>query len=221
MITGTLLHLVLKLWLSMEASRRLASDKSSGVLELLLVTPLAVPDILRGLLAGMRRQFLLPFIVVTGIDILLLQFGLSQSAKSSTLPLLFLAGMGLFAADAFTLTWVGLWEGLSARDPSRAFFRTILQVLVFPSLLFVGLGGFVFVSGSGSPEPLIACWFAVGYLTDLVLCLTTTTRLTERFRVAATGVAERRPAQLWQRFRPKKTSEPEPLSANFSLFSDP
>ena len=221
LVTGTLLHLVLKLWLALEASRRLASDKRNGVLELLLVTPIEVSDILRGLVIGLKRQFLLPFFVVTGIDVLLLLFGLSHSAKSATLPLFFLAGMGLFAADAFCLTWVGLWEGLSAKDGSQAFIRTLLQVLVFPSLLFVGLGGVIFVSGSGSLEPLIACWFVVGYLTDLALCLITTSRLTEQFRSAATGVSESRPRRFWPIYRPKKTGELEPLSANFSLFSDP
>jgi len=227
LVTGTLLHLVLKLWLAMEASRRLATEKRDGVLELLLVTPLEVSDILKGLVIGMKRQFLLPFIVVAGIDVLLLLFGLSHSAKSAALPLFFLAGMGLFAADAFSLTWVGLWEGLSARGGSQAFLRTILQVLVLPSLLFVGIGGVISVSGSGSLEPLIACWFAVGYLTDLVLCLVTTARLTERFRSAATGVSEPRQERFrlqwrfWQWFRIKQQAGLDPLAADFSLFSDP
>jgi ABC-type Na+ efflux pump permease subunit len=221
LVTATLLHLTLKLWLAIEASRRLASDKRSGVLELLLVTPLEVSEILKGLIAGMRRQFLLPIIFVAGIDILLLLFGMSQSAGSDPLPLVFIVGMGLFLADAYTLSWVGLWEGLSAKGDGQAFARTILQVLVFPSLLFVGVGGVLFMSAPGSPGPLVACWFAVGYLTDLVLCVMANAKLSERFRAAATGVFESRPRFSLPKFRPRQRGGIEPLSADFSLFSDP
>jgi hypothetical protein len=216
---GSILHTVFKLWLAMESTRRLAADKRNGVLELLLVTPLEVPAIIRGLIAGLKRQFLLPFVVVAGVDLLLLLFAMGRVADPK-FPLMCVVGMGLFIADSYTLIWVGLWQGLSSKEGTHAFIRTILMTLVGPSILYVALGGMVFVSGA-SPDLLLAFWFGVGYVADFALALSANASLSEFFRLAATGVPEERRATILPRFRRLHRNEAEPLAGDFSLFSDP
>lgn len=221
LVTASVLHLVLKIWLAMEVSRRVATDKHNGVLELLLVTPLEVPDILKGLVAGITRQFLGPVLVVLGVDVLLLTFGMNRAVGNQpSLALTFLAGIGMFAADAYALTWVGLWQGLTAKNSGVAFLRTIVIVLVMPWLVFTGLGAIIFVNGPGSAEPVIAAWFAVGYLTDLVASLLATGWLADHFRtVAAEGSASRLKFSRLVRRR-STLAEKVPLAGNYSIFGD-
>ncbi|MBC8002292.1 MAG: hypothetical protein H7X97_06860 [Opitutaceae bacterium] len=221
LVVASLLHLVLKIWLAMEVSRRVSTDRHNGVLELLLVTPLEVGDILRGLVAGIRRQFLAPVLVILGVDILLLTFGMNQAGSNrAALALTFLAGIGMFAADAYALTWVGLWQGLTAKNSSVAFLRTISIVLVMPWLIFTGLGAVLFVNGPGSAGPVIAAWFAVGYLTDLTASLLATGWLADHLRiVAAEGPKSRlKLSQLLRRRSP--VSGKESLAGNYSLLGD-
>lgn len=221
LITASVLHLVLKIWLAMEVSRRIAMDKQNGVLELLLVTPLEVADILNGFVAGFARQFLGPVLVILGADVLLLTFGMNLATGSqASLALTFLAGIGMFAADVYALTWVGLWQGLTAKNSGVAFLRTIFIVVVMPWLIFTGLGAILFVSGPGSAGPVIATWFAVGYLTDLMASLLATGWLADHFRtVAAEGAGSH--LKLSQLLR-RRTEVPDKdaLAGNYSLFGD-
>src|SRR5215468_1333048 len=50
-------HYILCLWIAIQAPRRLADDKQSGALELLLCTPLTPREIVRGSMGILRRQF--------------------------------------------------------------------------------------------------------------------------------------------------------------------
>ena len=66
-ITASLiLNATLKVWIALEAGHRLAEDKKSGAIELLLCSPLTVCEIIRGQWLALRRQFFAPLIVVAG-----------------------------------------------------------------------------------------------------------------------------------------------------------
>jgi ABC-type transport system involved in multi-copper enzyme maturation permease subunit len=195
------LHLALKLWLALEVSRRLAEDKRTRTLELLLVTPLQVSEILKGLLASVRRQFMVPFVSVLVIDLFLLIFGLSSDRQDTgSLVAGFLASIGLLLADAYTLTWVGFWEGLSARESSRAFFSTILKVLFLPWIYFCLFAGVIAVVCMGRLPPggawLAMAWFTVGYFNDALLCSRAMFRTTAHFRFAASELEKARSLPL-------------------------
>lgn len=221
LVTAAVLHLVLKIWLAMEVSRRVATDRQNGVLELLLVSPLPVPEILNGLVAGIARQFLSPVLLILGVDVLLLTFGMNSGAGGqATVALTFLAGVGMFAADAYALTWVGLWQGLAAKNSGVAFLRTIFLVLVMPWLIFTGLGAILFVSGPASAGPVIAAWFAVGYLTDLIASLLATGWLADHFRTVAAEGAESH--FKWSRLlrRQSTLSDKDALAGHYSLHGD-
>jgi ABC-type transport system involved in multi-copper enzyme maturation permease subunit len=180
---ATLLHTVLKGWLMSEVTRRLSVHRSEGVLEVLLVTPMSDGEILRGLLAGIQRQFLLPIAAVLAVDVLLLAFGLGQSG----LAILFVAQIGIFAADCYTITWFGAWKGLHEPTAAAALLRTALAILFFPWLIFLLLAGLssVFWSSGSPPGWLVAVWFASAYGTNFILCARAMGGLTRRFRCAA------------------------------------
>src|SRR5262249_51807326 len=58
--TAYAMHLVLKITMALEASRRMSEDRQSGALELLLVTPLGVRAILNGHRDAIKNLFRRP-----------------------------------------------------------------------------------------------------------------------------------------------------------------
>ena len=190
-LTTFVLHSVLKGWITWEVTRRLADDRRSGELELLLVTPLSVRDIVQGRMAAVKRQFLIPILLVVAVDVLFLFYGSKSTGwwgDEMTLALGYLVGIGLFVADTYTLCWVGLWQGLRARNSARAFSQTLSLVLVMPWLLFVILTAVLsalLTATMLSSGWLIAGFFTIGYFSDLTLCGWSMDRCYEKFRVAA------------------------------------
>ena len=71
MIWGQVSWLVvmgLYLWVASQACRFLVDARRSGLLELLLVTPLSSKDIVEGQWRGLLRSFGLPALVVVGVQ---------------------------------------------------------------------------------------------------------------------------------------------------------
>src|SRR5436189_171236 len=68
--TAGLVNLTLRCWFAGEATRQLADERKAGTLELLLSTPLDVPDILRGQRLALARQFAKPAVVIVIAEIL-------------------------------------------------------------------------------------------------------------------------------------------------------
>ena len=62
-----MLNLLLKGWFASESGRRIAEDRHSGTLELMLSTPITVSEILHGQWLALRRQFLGPILFVIAL----------------------------------------------------------------------------------------------------------------------------------------------------------
>lgn len=183
--TTTALHLVIKCWLALEATRRFADGRRSGELELLLVTPLAVAEIVNGRMLALRRQFYAPVALVLGADLLLLLFGMESPGwwgQAGGWALAFLVGGGMFLVDCYTICWVGLWLGLTAKTPVQAFLQTLVRVLVVPWVIFVVSLLFL---GSLLGELAMMWWFAIGIGNSLCLCHWASSRLYGEFRRGA------------------------------------
>src|SRR5439155_6075187 len=131
-LTVYALHAAMKCWVAWEAGRRFAEVRRSGALELLLVTPLSERAILAGWLTGLKRRFAGPVAMLLSLDFLLWWAG----ADGGWL-LAMLVATGLFIADCYTLCWVSLWKGLTARSSTRAYVETLSRVLVLPWLTFL------------------------------------------------------------------------------------
>ena len=133
------------------AADRFSGERESNALELLLCTPLSIPEMLAGEFRALRRHYVLPMIVVVAlffIGLLLSLSGVGQLAQLFTTegdPLfrratyfILATAAYLLVLDSITLAWAGAWCGLTCRVQSaRA--NTMALVLAIPFLVFVGV----------------------------------------------------------------------------------
>ena len=132
LITALLSHTILKFWVATEAARQFSPDRQSGALELLLSTPLSVPEIVRGKMLGLERQFAAPAIALAVAEVINLMSGHRDSEERLVLGVL----PGIFLVDMVCLSWVGMWRGLNSRRPNHAAAAALGQVLVLPWVVF-------------------------------------------------------------------------------------
>jgi ABC-type transport system involved in multi-copper enzyme maturation permease subunit len=193
--TLLLLNSVLKIWIGIEASQRLAEEQKLGTLELLLSTPLNEREILRGQFLALKRQFLMPLLVVIGVEFLFLfavsRYSHLQFDERAEQLGIGQAGLLLLIFDIAALFWVALLAGLTAKSPNRASASAILRVLVVPWLIIAPIAlifGFWSATGAG---PTIGwrfwlyLWFWLGVFTDIAFGLTAWWQVRNRFRELA------------------------------------
>lgn len=191
-ITWGVLSLMLKVWIASESGRQIAEDRKQGALELLLSTPISIPEILRGQRLALQRQFLGPLVLtlILGVVFMFACF------KDTTLELdsrtacagFWLGGMFLLVADILAFYWVGMWLALKAKNPIAAVIGNILRVMILPTIVY-GLVCLVRALWSHT-EPtwkfFVGWWIGPGLAADLYFGLTARHKLLTRFRVAAT-----------------------------------
>ena len=223
-LTGLLLNLVIKVWFALEAGKQLAEDRKQGTLELLLSTPLTVRDILRGQWLALKRQFQWPVLAVLLVFGLLLIAGAfdiasQQDPEGQTSWSLFWAALMLMLpADLAALYWVGMWEGLAAKNPTRATAASAGRILVLPWVAW-GLGSLMAslvlpITGSGfgiiNFMFFLGLWFGLGLAADLGFGAWARYKLLTEFRLAATRRYEPPPG-FWKRvLRGGEPSSPAP-----------
>lgn len=210
--TAFVLNSVLKLWLASEAMGQVSEDRRMGTLELLLSTPLRVKEILRGQALALQRQFLGPVIFVLVAELVMLTSGPRDALSGRDEPVwigIWIAGMVMFVADLVALYWVGMWMGLSARNPKRAFTETVLRVLILPwtgFAVFLTLVAVIANRGNADPgwQTMLGVWVALGFMADIGFGTWAGYKLRTEFREMATRRFERR-ASLWKRLFGKST----------------
>jgi ABC-type Na+ efflux pump permease subunit len=191
--TGVVLNLLIKVWFASESGRQLAADRNHGALELLLSTPLTVRDILRGQLLALKRQFLGPVIVVLLAFFVFLMACLSEmtTGEDRTVWVLFWeALMLLMVADLAGLYWVGLWQGLTAKNPNRATSATLLRIMVVPCSAFLLVSMLVSLISIGreldlGPKFFLGLWVGLSLIADAGFGAWSRYKLLTEFRVAA------------------------------------
>ncbi|HTL55587.1 MAG TPA: ABC transporter permease subunit [Candidatus Limnocylindrales bacterium] len=196
--TAIILNFSLRVWLASEATRQLSDERRAGTLELLLSTPLTVAEILQGQFLALARQFLKPMIVLLIVESLFMWGTVSaawaRGESSGFWVLLWLTGMLMLVADLIALAWVGMWQGLIARNPSRATTTSLTRIMVLP---WVAYGIFVLflvlLSASpssgmhfeGGPKFFLTVWFAFGLAADIGFGAHARNKLLRDFRLAA------------------------------------
>jgi len=180
MFTSYVLHLVFKFMLASEATRQLNSDKLSGALELLLVTPLPEWQILQGQARALRNRFAGLFVLLFIVNfvlcgvIFILRERLHMSDKDQMIFIeLFLGGILMLFLDFQALSTVGMLVALRAKRHTRAVIGAIWLVMFIPwaavfLLIFVAQAG-RFINGPGTAAVVFAVWFSIGIAADLVL----------------------------------------------------
>lgn len=208
-LTALVLNTMLKLWIASEATRRFGEDRKSGAMELLLSTPLSVPEILRGQWLALRRQFMVPLFFVLAIECMFVLVGLRYNAMDAeTLPVYFASWLGcmiMLVADLLALSAVGMWVGLTAKNPNRATSITIARVLILPLAAgFVIFTGVTLISYNFSSnfEPgwkfTLVLWFGLGIIADAFFGITAWRNLRTQFREVAVQRYSAVPA-FWRR----------------------
>ncbi len=208
-LTGLLLNLLIKAWFALEAGRQLAEDRRQGALELLLSTPLTVQEILRGQLLALKRQFLGPMVVTLLVFFLFLMAAASDEMllenpeNRSFWVLCWTAGMVMLVADLAALYWVGMWNALTAKNPTRAAASNLGRILVLPWVA-LALGALVMsltwpnAENEPAQKLLLGAWLGVGLAVDLGFGAWARFKLLTEFRLAATRRYEAGPG-FWKR----------------------
>ncbi|HUL51338.1 MAG TPA: ABC transporter permease [Candidatus Nitrosotalea sp.] len=204
LITAVLMHTMLKVWIASEACQKLGRDHRNGALELVLSTPLSVSEILRGQILSLRRQFLWPICFVVLVDLNFLMTGLRHEGLGgdNSWAWVCLAGITVFVADVYTICWVGLWVGLTARRANRATANTVMRVMVLPWFVW-----FIVVLCASlialltrfenEPEYLLGLWFVLSMVNDAAFYLWTRRRLHQDLREVATRRFSWSRPRLW------------------------
>ena len=204
--TAFALNSILKNWLAAEAGRQLTQERRAGTLELLLVTPLLVREILRGQALALRRQFFWPVLVTLAAELGMLVAGMRAAFDGQDRVVWIAwwsAGMISLVADLIALYWVGLWMGLASKNPKRVFSETVGRVLAVPWVIFL----FFLLSTlllavrnrvDLSWHAYLAAWLGAGLATDLGFGFWARHKLRTEFREAATRRYQPRVA-WWQR----------------------
>jgi hypothetical protein len=197
------LHFAAKVLIASESGRRFHLDRQSGVLELLLATPLRVEDIVAGQREALRRQFQWAVWAISLANIVTLIFVMIvESSRSSYVRLdeyismleVFLGGAVMLWLDASALSWIGMWRGLKARKYPRSVLSTWAHVMLPPWLVF---SLFVFVGPvlhSGTSEStmifFVLLWFGLGAAIDLAGIAWAREKLFTSFRATVSARAD-------------------------------
>ena len=158
-----LLGFALYLWVASQASRFFVDAARNGALELLLVTPVNPPQIVRGQWTALWRTFALPVLCVvllqlagTVVTVLQMKSQMALSAATAaaasrtassiryippdmTWFLIANAVTGVLTSVAglAAMAWFGMWMGLTNRKTSIAVLKTVCYVLVLPWIALI------------------------------------------------------------------------------------
>jgi hypothetical protein len=159
-------------WVVAEVSHRVVEDQRNGALELLLSTPLAFRDIVRGQGMALLRQFGRPVLALCVLEIVVFQ---STYSLRVILPVEI-----ILIADLFTLFRVALPLSLGARSINEVLLKSFLWVLILPWAVYLVAWPIwewawrhLFLVRRWHPEfqDRLYLWFFVGLVIDAVLVL--------------------------------------------------
>lgn len=197
-VTALIVHTVLKFWVVTESCRRFSLDRQSGAMELLLSTPMAVKEIVRGQILALERQFVAPVFAVLLMDFVFLLAG----RQDSDVTAMWVAGMVVFVADLVALSWLGMWRGLNSRRPNRAAAAAMVRVLVLPWMAFVLLMTLAAMSdmfgrriNNWDFKSVVVLWVVLSFVANIVFAVPARRRLLAEFRQVATSRFETGPGR--------------------------
>jgi hypothetical protein len=168
--SALVLHLVLMYAVAAQACRSSGEDRRSGVLELLLTTPLGEDFFLRGRMLSLKRQSLGPVFVVLATDLILVIAGCVEISAFDWTSIgwvaFFLILMAKLLVDLYTLSWVGFWQGLKAKHTSGAIRQTIYYIGLLRWLILLGAVALLGLATQGAifRSPTTGVFVVVGYI---------------------------------------------------------
>jgi hypothetical protein len=144
---GLGLHLLMAIWVAWEACHSFCELRRSGLLELLLASPLRLFQIVQGEELALRRLFLGPLALLAATEVAILAVhGVYLAARGGAsdalgtvaiMGALMLLALALWVFDLIAVARVGLWFSLVSRRPAQAWAKTVLWVLLAPTLVSI------------------------------------------------------------------------------------
>lgn len=138
------------LWAAAKACQFFAEARRNGMIELLLAAPLTSRETVQGPWRALVRMFGVPVLLLLGMQFVasLLAhdpgagwFGGGPGAGWGSVLFAAIIGIVITFANLAALAWFGLWMGLVSRNARMATLKTIVFVLVIPSLAIVFISG--------------------------------------------------------------------------------
>ncbi len=195
-------HYVFCLWLAIQSPRRLADDKRSGALELLLCTPLKPAQIVRGYSQGLWRVFGPPFLFIMAFgSFLVLAYYVARWQRSSwfsnEMVWLWIGELVVFPIQAWAFARVGIFFGLRQGNSIKATVKLVWLMGLLPYLLFYGaiICYSVLRLWSLSFAAEAACLMWV--FCHLVICIPLLVQASRRLRLDFRNLAAEDPAPRW------------------------
>jgi len=134
-------HFVLCIWLGVQAPRRLADDKHSGALELMLCTPLSARAMVRGNMSALRGRYGPVLLALAGLDGFLVfayfrVHGGWPGLLHNSLLQLFVWAAVICPIQLYAIARLGIYHGLKEANSIRATFASLWRVGLLPWILF-------------------------------------------------------------------------------------
>jgi len=170
--TILLLHSVLKYQAASQAGRMLAGKRRSGELEMLLTTPYDEDEILRGCFYQLIRSLYWPTLFALGVDLTLviLDWWKDWSGNSWGWTILVAVEVVWMLVNLYSLSWVGLFQGIKLGNPAKAAGRAIFLVMLLPWVLGIGFAGLAAVLAPGNSGPEVVFPVAAIFVGSLAFC---------------------------------------------------
>lgn len=209
-----LAHFVFKTWTCSEICNRFIQDRRAGALELLLTTPMDVPEIAHGISLALRHIFFRPIAALLAFEVFLFFAAYNaprQLAPRQSVGFCFVAIISTFLVDLWALKWAALWSSLHARSMERVLLETLGKVLSIPFGLFLGVvGGLTWMlqgrSSDLTPTAVFQLWLLINLPYALIIGTMAKGNFLKHFRESAAaggGSAGAKPgnASVWLRDR--------------------
>jgi ABC-type transport system involved in cytochrome c biogenesis permease component len=212
-------HYVLCLWIAIQAPRRLADDKGSGALELLLCAPVTPAAVVQGCMLVLWRRFgraLLALLVLDGLlgfayfsahEAMWLQ---PQSSPAREMLAFALCALVVAPLQTYSLARIGLYEGLVQATSLRASFMVAWKVGLLPWLVWMTFMLSLEAIRRCLPSPFritdefaFAAWASVHLLVCGVFLAHANRQLNHNFRALAAQSARPVWWKRWLRLRPQ------------------
>jgi hypothetical protein len=139
------LHLVTRIQLALTATRWLTEDRRSGALEALLTTPVTEAALLNAYHESLRRAFLLPMLLVLGMNaaLQLTVFAAAEKLRMNhgawaIFTAFFVGGGMVTLADFSALSWLCLRASLCSATQMKAAGRAFGRLCLLPWPTFAG-----------------------------------------------------------------------------------
>jgi len=209
-----LMSVVFAVWLASQASRFFVDATRTGVLELVLATPLPARDIVRGQIWALAGMFVGPALIVfcakAAVGIGQLVSYLNMTGKVAATPgaqffddlvlqqvVSLVSALLRFVTGSVALAFFGMWMGVITRKPNLALLKTMVFVYVLPWIVLMFVQGALYLMASFVPTtsgrfpfwvpPLVTGVF--GAAVDVVFFIIAWRKLTGNFRATVARAA--------------------------------